>query len=133
MRKRRDKRGISPVITTLIIILLALVAIGIVWIVIKNIVSEGTEGISLGKFTLDLEIKQALLDNESASVNVKRNPGVGDISKINFIFENGTNSQVIEKEVTLRELETKNFIFSLPIVMNLEKDVLQNLSVVMVS
>jgi flagellin-like protein len=37
MKKRRDKRGISPVITTLIIILLALVAIGIVWIVIKNI------------------------------------------------------------------------------------------------
>jgi hypothetical protein len=59
-----------------------------------------------------LEIKQATLDNESASVNVKRNLGVGDISKINFIFENGTNSQVIEKEVTLRELETKNFIFS---------------------
>jgi flagellin-like protein len=49
MKKRGDKRAISPVITTLIIILLALVAIGIVWIVIKNIVSEGTEGISLGR------------------------------------------------------------------------------------
>jgi flagellin-like protein len=50
MKKGNDKRGISPVITTLIIILLALVAIGIVWIVIKNIVSEGTEGISLGRW-----------------------------------------------------------------------------------
>ena len=43
------KRGLSKVVTTLIVILLVLVAIGIVWVVVKDVITEGSEEVSTGK------------------------------------------------------------------------------------
>lgn len=37
----KDKRGISNIVTILIIIALVLVAIGIVWVVVQNVLSQG--------------------------------------------------------------------------------------------
>ena len=48
-----SKKGLSAVVTTLIIILLVLVAVGIIWVVVQNIVTEGAESISLELFTVD--------------------------------------------------------------------------------
>ena len=39
-----NKRGLSTVVTTLIIVLLVLVAIGIIWGVVNNLVQENLEG-----------------------------------------------------------------------------------------
>ncbi len=36
-----NKRGLSAVVIALIIILLSLVAVGVVWVVVKNIISGG--------------------------------------------------------------------------------------------
>ena len=36
-----NKKGLSTVVTTLIIILLVLVAIGIVWVVIRGVIESG--------------------------------------------------------------------------------------------
>ena len=42
-----NKRGLSDVITTLIIILLVLVAVGIIWVVVRNVVQSGSEQIDI--------------------------------------------------------------------------------------
>jgi hypothetical protein len=52
---RPDKRGLSTVVTTLIIILLVLVAIGIIWIVIRGVIESGAGQI-------DVAAKCPLLD-----------------------------------------------------------------------
>jgi hypothetical protein len=109
-----SKKGLSAIVTTLIIILLVLVAVGIVWVIVRNIVQEGAEGIGLGKFTLDLEIKTAqITDGDVTVVVIRRNPGEGNYTGMNFIFSDGTNSEIIRENTILEETEVKNFTFTL--------------------
>src|SRR3990167_9321273 len=80
------KRGLSGIVTTLIIILLVLVAVGVIWAVVKNLVQKGSEQIELGQFTLDLQIKSAQVENGNVTVVVvKRNPGDGEFVGKNFL------------------------------------------------
>ncbi len=104
-----NKRALSGVVTTLIIILLVIVAAGIVWAVVENMLSEGTEEISLGKFTINFEIEKVTVAENSVDVKVKRNPGEGEISGINFIISDGVNSEVIEKPTTIQQLGEQTF------------------------
>jgi len=112
-RKLKNKKGLSLIVTTLLIILLVLVAIGIIWFVVKNFLSEGAEGISFGRFSLDLEIKAAFIDAENITINIKRNPGAGDFAGIKFIYYTETDSENIDTNITLEELGEKSFSFEL--------------------
>src|SRR3989344_3645332 len=108
----RNQRGLSAIIVTLILILLSIVAVGIVWVVVTNILKSNTENVSsgVGQLSLNLELQNVLIrDTGEIDVIVKRNAGEGDLSGINFIVSDGKNSDVIEKPETLNELETKTF------------------------
>jgi flagellin-like protein len=116
MKKRllKNNKGLSAIVATLIIILLVLVAAGIVWVVVRNLVQEGAEGIELGRFTLDLEIKAAQIENGDVTVIVvRRNPGEGNFVGMNFVFSDGTNSEIIRENTSLQELEERSFTFTL--------------------
>lgn len=104
-----NKRGLSTVVTTLIIILLVLVAVGIVWVVISNVIREGTEEISLGKFTVDLRIKSVNVTGGSVDVKIRRNPGKGDLSGIKFIIDDGVDTHVFDEPTTMAELAEQTF------------------------
>lgn len=103
----------SAVVTTLIIILLAIVAIGIVWVVVKNIIDKGSDEITLTGLTLDLDITKVTVDGDILSVTVKRNAGEGDLVGINFVISDGDNSVVVRKDTTLAELGFETFTFDL--------------------
>jgi len=110
----QEKKGLSAVVTTLIVILLVLVAVGIMWVVVRSLVQEGAEEIELGKFTLDLEIKTAQIENGDVTVVVvRRNPGEGNYVGMNFVFSDGINSEIIREDTVLQELEEKSFTFTL--------------------
>jgi hypothetical protein len=106
-----SKRGLSTVVTTLILILLVLVAIGIIWVVIKNVLTESVDDILLDKFTVSMKIKNVEVDdsNNNLSVRVKRNPGQGDLIGIKFLFNDG--EEVFDEEVILEELSEAGFSF----------------------
>ncbi len=109
--KREDKRGLSTVIVTVIIILLVIVAIGIVWGVLKNMIQKNSELISLGKFTIDLEIVSVNQNSQGTIVKVKRNPGEGELEGIVFSVFDGEETHVFEKrDINLDQLETQTFI-----------------------
>ena len=108
----QNKRGMSAVVTTLIIILLAIVAIGIVWVVVKNILDKGKEEITLTGLTLDLDITRATIEGTTLSVTVKRNPGEGNLIGINFVISDGYNSVVITEYTDLAELGVQTFTFN---------------------
>lgn len=108
----RNTKGLSAVVTTLLIILLSIVAIGIIWVVLRNVISSGSEQINLGQFTLDLSIKSAYIDGSSVLVGVRRSPGSGELTGVKFVFFNGTSSSVIQRDVPLNELEEKTFTFN---------------------
>ncbi len=108
----KDKKGISAIIVTLLMIVLSLVAVGAVWVVISNVLSSGTEQTSsaFGQITLSMKIESVKTDsNGDVLVAVKRNAGAGDLSGINLIVSDGTNSQIIKKDESISELATKTF------------------------
>jgi len=109
-----NKRGLSTIVSTLIIILLVLVAVGIVWGVTSNILKKGADDISLNQFFIDLELERAYLDAEgNVIVNVKRNAGEGDMVGMNFVFSDGTQSEVQSVDLALSELEEITLPFTL--------------------
>lgn len=55
-----NKRGLSTVIATLILILMSIVAIGIIWAVISSFIKKASEDVSLDKFDLDMQSKGVL-------------------------------------------------------------------------
>ncbi len=106
------KRGLSAVVTTLLVILLAIVAIGIVWVVIRNVVSQGSEDIALEKFTLDIAIKYAYVDGDNIKVGIRRSAGEGTLSGLKFVFKNSSTSVSVEKDSSLGQLEEGVYTFS---------------------
>jgi len=107
-----SNRGLSEVVTNLLLILLVLVSVGVVWAVVRNIVSEGSGGIELGQFTYDLQIQSAYVSGTDVIVGIRRNSGGGDILGMKFVFLNETGSIIIEKIGSIKELERKTFTFA---------------------
>jgi parallel beta-helix repeat protein len=130
MLKRSDSRGLSTIVATLLIILLVLVAVAFLWAVVRGVIKGNAEQVSLGKFTLDLKIKNVVRDvNEnSMDVKMKRNPGKGQFSGLAFIVEDEENSEVFDiLNSSLYELEERTFNITLSSAMNVSE--LKKLSV----
>jgi hypothetical protein len=109
------KGGLSTIVVTLIIILFSIISVGIVWVIVRNIIQSGAEEANLSQFSLSAKIMNVLADNNSnnISLTVKRNAGQGDINAINFVFSTGTDTEVIMRNVSLKEMEQMKFDFHL--------------------
>jgi hypothetical protein len=110
-----SKKGLSTIIVTLIIILISLVAIGIFWVVINNLIQGSSENIGLGKLTFSADISQVHLDNSSNNVSftITRNVGAGDIVGMKFVFENSTGQEVVTENFEITELSSRKFLIHL--------------------
>ena len=106
-----NKRGLSAIVTTLLVILLVLVAVGIVWGVVRNVIVGGAEEISLGKLTLNLEISNVQVGEDGIDVVVTRNVGAGELKGINFAISDGVNTVAIKKPSTM-VLGSETFSFT---------------------
>ena len=73
----KQKKGLSTVVTTLIIILLVLVAVGIIWIVVRGVIEGGTKEIDYGVKCLKTDVRAtaATCDAASCDVNLYRKKG----------------------------------------------------------
>lgn len=110
---RGDNRGLSEVVTTLILVLLVLVAIGIVWVVVNGILKQGTGQIDSSQFTTNLEISNVEKSLNQLEVSVERKPGRGDVSGVKFVFDKGDGSSVsVDKFGVLNELDSENYVFT---------------------
>lgn len=106
---RKNKKGLSEVVATLLVILLVIIAIGIIWTVLRNLFKGGSDEISFSGLTLDLGITRASVVGGTTTIGVKRNIGSGDISGVKFIFFDGQNSHSVEKDTTMSEGEEETF------------------------
>jgi hypothetical protein len=96
-------------VTTLIIILLVLVAIGIVWAVVSNILSEGSDQAGLEQFSVDINFLQASVSGNDIILTVKRAAGLGNMTGMKFILSDGSNSEEFTQSTGLTELQAKTF------------------------
>ena len=113
----RNKKALSTIVSTLLILLLVFVAVGILWAVVRTFVQGGSEQVSLGKFTLDLKIDNVIINPSDNSVDVKltRNAGAGEFTGLRFVLDDGNNADVVEvKNVTMNEYDQQTFHLVVP-------------------
>lgn len=107
-----NKKAMSDVVTTLIIILLAIVAIGIIWMVVKNILEGSAEQVDLGSKCKDVELQATKLENTtddgtSYKLTISRTGAGEEIGGVKVVFFNDTaNSEVLDFGEVISPLET---------------------------
>lgn len=84
-----NKRGLSGVVTVILIILLVLVAIGIIWSAIRPPIQETGDRLSGDCLTLNVEAvscKPNGVNPNAWDVTFRRNAGAGSLTGIKLIF-----------------------------------------------
>ena len=110
----RGRGGLSQVVSTLLLILIALVAIAIIWVVISSILKGGTQQLQVQTSAVVLEIKSAQVQQgNNITVTVKRDAGAGNFTAIDFVFSNKTTSKTVRQNASMQELQTQIFTFNL--------------------
>lgn len=117
----RDKRGLSTVVTTLIIILLVLVAIGIIWVVIRGVIDTGAGSIDYSVKCLDTVVQPTAVTYSVGSGNVnltfERDPKGDDMGGVKLVFKNSTTGEstgVLDLPMNLPPFET-NRTYNFPV------------------
>jgi hypothetical protein len=107
-------KGVSTIVSNVIIILLVIIGISFIMLIVFTIIQQGIKQIDLDTLTLNLEIEKASKLNDSfIGVQVKRNSGEGKLVGLAFVFFDGLESEIIEKEVKLEELQERIFVLEL--------------------
>jgi len=97
----QNRKGLSAIVATLIIILLTLVAVGIIWVVIRNLVEGGAEQIDISQKCLAVELSAVTVNETSSgvySVTLSRgSDSQDDIGvKVNVFSGTATSSGVLD-------------------------------------
>jgi hypothetical protein len=105
------KKGLSTVVTSLILILLVLVAVGIIWQVIRAFVEETTEDIDISAKCLSIDVRATAVElntGETYDITLTRKAGgeeeIGGVKAV--FFNDSDNSAIIDIEGTIAELQT---------------------------
>ena len=99
------RRGLSEVITTLIFILLAIIAIGIVWYVFNNIINQNQSQINLGKITDNVQINDAKVGILQSKIKITNN-GRDKMTGVKIFLSDGTNTNETNYNLNLGQYES---------------------------
>ena len=112
----KDKKGLSAIITTLLVVLLVLVAVGIVWAVVRNVIGEGAAGVELGAKCLNIDVRATAVVCTGADPNIcnvtfeRTGTNTDTIAGIKLVFRNSTaetSSSVIDESGNIEHLVGK--------------------------
>src|SRR3989344_6151386 len=133
-----NKRGISGVVATVLIVLVTVAAITIIWITIIPTIQEKLETINMPEADIEIDTTRGYTGYSSSSrelsVNVKKGPNNVNISKIKFIVETNGSSETFTQEVVLLPGQSKvfyipldkkpDYVLAVPVIKidNVEKD-----------
>lgn len=123
----KSKKGLSTVVTTLIIILLVLVAIGIIWFVIQGLIEDTIEDIDVLSACPQIILKATAVEcsisgeNSDCSVTLRREDTSDyEVSSVDLVFINKTG------DVS----DTKNFETSLTQLQIAQEDIVTEIKAV---
>ena len=95
-----NKKGLSMIVSTLIIILLVLVAVGVIWVVVNNLIQEGSDTIEISSKCLEVDIQATGVTCGAADcdVTLSRAAGGDTIAGVKLAFTNasGTSNFVVD-------------------------------------
>lgn len=99
-----NKKGVSMIVSTMIIILLVIVAVGILWFAARGIFEGGANQLEMGQKCMDANLQTTVncvhttpvvnpVDWESlCTARIERKPGGEDIGGVKLIYTNGTSN-----------------------------------------
>ena len=110
----KNKRGLSAIVITLILILLSLVAVGIVWVVVNNVIKSGAEGIDIGAKCMNVDVSATSVSCTGGTCDVDlERTGIetDDIAGVKLVFLDSTageSSGIIDESGNIEALVGKS-------------------------
>ena len=96
----RDRKGVATIVVTVILVALVLIAVGIVWAVISNLISRGASQIDVSGICVGVTVQPTALSctGELCDVTVERSgTETRAIGGLKLVFKNDTaNSAVFD-------------------------------------
>ena len=109
-----NKRGLSDIVATVLLVLLALAAIAIVWVFIQSTLNQTNTSIELNQKCLEVEVKPLRCQYLSSSPNlpvVRIQVTKGEPSQVVTILENTVGETFVRSETAPATLGTKDIIY----------------------
>ncbi|PIN94420.1 hypothetical protein COU53_03640 [Candidatus Pacearchaeota archaeon CG10_big_fil_rev_8_21_14_0_10_30_48] len=107
---KSQKKGVSGVVTAVLLILLVVAAVGILWAVVQSLVSDSTGNV--GSSTLCLtntfSIESAVNDSTITTVKIKKTQGSDEITSINFFIDGVSKTATTGTVPSLGETQSFN-------------------------
>lgn len=106
-----NKKGLSTVVVTILIVLVAIIAVAILWAALRPQIKGSAEraGTNSQCFSIGLSIKSAVYSNPNLNVTVMREAGAADKFTTLRILVDGS---VKLTTAAMSELETKTYIIN---------------------
>lgn len=103
----QNKKGLSDIVTNVLIILLVLVAIGIIWAFVGPTINKSAgalEGAS-DCLTVEMEATKCLINGGGYfNLTYGRKPGQGDVQEVKFLLKDSTGVTVINSTTVAADL-----------------------------
>jgi len=92
-----SKKGMSDIVVTLVIILLSLIAIGVVWVVVNNLIKSGTQNVEISAKCTNVQLEITAVScnattGADCTVTVKKTGTSETLSGVKLAFSNSTGS-----------------------------------------
>jgi len=112
--RKRGKKAQANIFVVILLVLIALVAIGIIWNVVIPLLEEKGAETVLDPITTNLQITEVVLfELGSSIITVNRQAGQGDINELRFVFHDEEENRHVEaRDSSIKELATEIFYFS---------------------
>jgi hypothetical protein len=124
---KNNKQGLSTIVATLLIIMLTLVAVGIIWVVVRNVVGTGTQQVGIDAMCMqtDVQATKVVKDETSGSFNVtlSRTTGEDEIGGVKLVFTNAEGSTNAIRTINDTILESLSALDTITVPVNLSLEV----------
>lgn len=109
-----SKKGLSDIITVVLIILVALAAIVILWSAVKSTILKGTDQLNSERLNIALSGSNVNFSQNPLIIPVTRSVGQGNISSIRIILTNSSGASCTYENSSRvpAELETVNYFIT---------------------
>lgn len=111
-----EKRGMSPLIITILVIVLSLASVGIIYAALRPLLSNTREQTTTSNacLTLNVAARQCVYNTTAAFVTLERKAGSGSFTGLSFVFDTPDGQKLRRLASTLDQLETQTFEFTGP-------------------
>lgn len=110
-----EKKAVSPVVATLLLIAVAIVTVALLWAPVKLLIEKQSKDIGTAQecFTLSLSIDEAVYNESEATdnlkISVKRGSGEANLAKLKIVVD----GEILDTPEDVPEiLETNNYYFT---------------------